>query len=56
VLRSNLKEDAVGVIIFGDFSKIREGDEVGVNWQNSWKFQFPIVFLGRVRECDWCSD
>ena len=24
----NLEEDAVGVIIFGDFSKIREGDEV----------------------------
>jgi F-type H+-transporting ATPase subunit alpha len=24
----NLEEDAVGVIIFGDFSKIKEGDEV----------------------------
>ncbi|MDR3519426.1 MAG: F0F1 ATP synthase subunit alpha [Candidatus Pacebacteria bacterium] len=24
----NLEEDAVGIIIFGDFSKIREGDEV----------------------------
>ena len=24
----NLEEDAVGVIIFGDFSKIQEGDEV----------------------------
>src|SRR3989344_1856461 len=24
----NLEEDAVGVIILGDFSKIREGDEV----------------------------
>ncbi|KKT18005.1 MAG: ATP synthase subunit alpha, partial [Candidatus Nomurabacteria bacterium GW2011_GWB1_43_7] len=24
----NLEEDTVGVIIFGDFSKIKEGDEV----------------------------
>jgi len=43
----NLEEDAVGVIIFGDFSKIREGDEVASTGRI---LEIPVSdsILGRV--------
>src|ERR1035437_23117 len=43
----NLEEDAVGVIILGDFSKIREGDEVKATGKI---LEIPVSdnILGRV--------
>ncbi len=43
----NLEEDAVGIIIFGDFSKIKEGDEVKATGKI---LEIPVSdsILGRV--------
>ena len=38
-MAQNLESNDVGIIILGDFSSIREGDEVKRTGAKSWKYQ-----------------